>query len=106
MRLSLVALLLAVVVAIDGLALRLSAHQRADLAVRANRVLDVRTGRYDGPVVLLVSGTRIARVIPANRFTASDAARVIDLGDLTVVPGLIDAHVHLGIGGPVRANAL
>ena len=109
MRMSLVASLLPVLVAIgvagDGRS-RPFAHQRADLAVRANRVLDPRTGRYDGPVVLLVGGARITRVIPASRFDASDASRVIDLGDLTVVPGLIDAHVHLGIGGPVRANAL
>lgn len=31
---------------------------------------------------------------------------MIDLGDLTVLPGLIDGHVHLAIGGPVRATAL
>src|SRR5688572_20668289 len=81
-------------------------RERADLAVRAARVLDIRTGRYDGPTVVLVSGTRISRVIPARQFDARDAARTIDLGDMTLVPGFIDAHVHLAIGGPVRANAL
>ena len=33
-------------------------------------------------------------------------ARVVDLSAYTVLPGLIDAHVHLAIGGPVRENAL
>jgi imidazolonepropionase-like amidohydrolase len=83
-----------------------AAGQRADLAVRAARVLDVRTGRYRGPAVLLVTGTRITATVPAARFDARSASRVIDLGDMTIVPGLIDAHVHLAIGGPVRANAL
>jgi imidazolonepropionase-like amidohydrolase len=80
--------------------------QRADLAVRAARVLDVRSGRYSGASVVLVTGTRITSVIPASRFDARSASRVIDLGEMTIVPGYIDAHVHLTIGGSVRANAL
>jgi imidazolonepropionase-like amidohydrolase len=83
-----------------------TSSQRADLAFRAARVLDVRTGRYSGPTVLLVAGTRITAIVPVTRFDARTASRVIDLGDMTVIPGLIDAHVHLTIGGPVRANAL
>jgi imidazolonepropionase-like amidohydrolase len=78
----------------------------ADLAVRAARVLDVRTGRYSGPSVVVVAGSRVVRVVPTSAFDARTASRVVDLGDATIVPGLIDAHVHLAIGGPVRANAL
>jgi imidazolonepropionase-like amidohydrolase len=80
--------------------------QRADLAVRVARVLDVQTGKYTGPSVILVTGTRISGVVPAGRFDSSRAARLIDLRDLTAVPGMIDVHTHLGIGGTVRANAL
>jgi imidazolonepropionase-like amidohydrolase len=83
-----------------------AAAQRADLAIRAARVLDVRAGRYTGPSVVLVAGSRIVAVVPVERFDAGSAARTIDLGDLTLIPGLIDAHVHLAIGGPVAANAL
>ena len=82
------------------------AAPHTDLVVRAARVLDVRTGRYSGPTVILVSGTRITGLLPAAGFDARNASRVIDLGDMTVVPGLIDAHVHLAIGGPFRTNAL
>jgi imidazolonepropionase-like amidohydrolase len=82
------------------------AAPHTDLVVRAARVLDVRTGRYSGPTALLVAGTRITGLLPAARFDARNALRVIDVGEMTVVPGLIDGHVHLAIGGPVRANAL
>ena len=44
--------------------------QRTDLAIRAARVLDVRSGQYSGASVVLVSGTRITSVIPASRFDA------------------------------------
>jgi imidazolonepropionase-like amidohydrolase len=80
--------------------------QRADLAVRSTRILDVERGRYREPSVLLVSGTRIIGIVPAGQFDARTASRVIDVGDMAIVPGLIDVHVHLAIGGPVRANAL
>jgi imidazolonepropionase-like amidohydrolase len=83
-----------------------AAAQRSDLAVRVGRILDVETGKYSGPSVILVNGTRISAVVPAARFDSTRAARYINLGDLTAIPGLIDVHTHLAIGGPVRANAL
>jgi imidazolonepropionase-like amidohydrolase len=78
---------------------------RAELAVRAARILDVTTGRYSGPSVILIKAGRIAEIVPAARFDRGSADSVLDLGALTVLPGLIDAHVHLVIGGPPRANA-
>jgi imidazolonepropionase-like amidohydrolase len=69
-------------------------------------VLDVERGRYREPSVLLVAGTRITGILPATQFDARMASRTIDVGDMTIVPGLIDTHVHLTIGGSVRANAL
>src|SRR5262245_59377923 len=82
------------------------AAPRADLAVRSTRILDVRQGRYREASVVLVKGTRIVGVVPAAEFNPRRASRVIDAGDMAVLPGLIDAHVHLTIGGSVRANAL
>ena len=81
------------------------AGARADVAVRVARVLDVKTGQYSGPSVVLITGGRITRIIAQDRFDARGAGSMIELGDLTLLPGLIDAHVHLAIGGPVRANA-
>jgi hypothetical protein len=53
----------------------------------------------DGGV--LIDGTRIVAAGPAGPLRASAGTEVIDLGDVTILPGLIDTHVHLGFdGGP------
>lgn len=55
------------------------------------------TGRDPyGPGTVVVSEGRIQAVGPASQVTAPRDARVIDLGGKTVMPGLIDAHAHVG----------
>jgi imidazolonepropionase-like amidohydrolase len=63
------------------------------IVLHAARLLDVKTGRVLKPGEVLVRGERIVEVGSAVRHTAG--AEVIDLGDRTLLPGLIDAHVHL-----------
>jgi imidazolonepropionase-like amidohydrolase len=60
-------------------------------AVRAARLLDVTTGRVTGPAVVTIENGRIAAVGP----DAPAGANVTDLGDVTLLPGFIDTHVHL-----------
>ena len=55
---------------------------------------------------MLVNGTRIADVIPAARFHPEMSDSVLDLGDLTLLPGLIDSHVHLVIGDGIHRAAM
>ena len=69
---------------------------RAELALRAGRVLDPVAGRYDESAVILVRNGRISDVIPAREYRADVADSVVDLSQLTVLPGLIDGHVHRG----------
>jgi imidazolonepropionase-like amidohydrolase len=78
---------------------------RADLAIRAAGVLDPASGVITRDVVVLVRGDRIAGVIPRRALDTTTVARVIDVGNAMLLPGLIDAHVHLTIGGPPKANA-
>lgn len=85
---------------------RVAPLQRAAFAVRANRILDPRTGQYSPPSVILIRQGRIADVLPAAAYNSELADSTIDLRELTVLPGLIDAHVHLAIGGSVADNAL
>ncbi|WP_406350343.1 amidohydrolase family protein [Streptomyces sp. NBC_00658] len=69
------------------------------------RVFD-GTGRDPLPVEVLVEGNRIAAVadnIPADQ---RRAARVIDGGGGTLIPGLTDAHAHLGFGSTVEHRSL
>ena len=56
-------------------------------------MLDVANGRIVSPGEILVQGERIVAV--GSSVNHPPGAEVIDLGDTTLMPGLIDAHVHL-----------
>ena len=85
----------------------LVAGGRADAqrtVLRAGRLLDVRSGQVARDVNVVIEQRRIVSIGPASAPVSGDS--VIDLSSYTVLPGLIDGHVHLAIGGPVRENAL
>ncbi|HUI56693.1 MAG TPA: amidohydrolase family protein [Bryobacteraceae bacterium] len=63
------------------------------IVLRAARLLDVETGRIVAPAEILVQGERIAEV--GASVTHPPGADTIDLGDRTLLPGLVDAHIHL-----------
>jgi imidazolonepropionase-like amidohydrolase len=67
------------------------AAQEPTLVVRAARVLDGRGGVATGVDVLVRDG-KIVSVVPRGDVPAG--ARLVDLGDRTLLPGLIDAHTH------------
>jgi imidazolonepropionase-like amidohydrolase len=62
-------------------------------AVRPGRLLDVVSGDVLSDRVVLVDGERIAAVV-AEHETPTDV-RLLDLPDLTLLPGLVDCHAHL-----------
>ncbi len=70
--------------------------------VRAARILDVRLGKTVGPVEILVEGNRIRET--GQHVAHPAGAEYIDLGDVTLMPGLIDAHVHLFLHVGNEAN--
>ncbi len=63
------------------------------IVLRAARLLDVETGKMLAPGEVLVEGERITEV--GSQVKHPPSAERIDLGDRTLLPGLIDAHVHL-----------
>src|ERR1700678_2447236 len=63
------------------------------IVLRAARLLDVETGRTTAPGEILVQGGLIVEV--GAKVNHPHASEFIDLGDTTLLPGLIDAHVHL-----------
>jgi imidazolonepropionase-like amidohydrolase len=80
-------------------ALSLSTAQAAELTITADRLLDVRTGRMVQNPEILVRDGRIVSVKPASAAPAAapsgEAGTRIALPGMTLVPGLIDMHVHL-----------
>src|SRR5580693_3924676 len=65
------------------------------VAVRAGRMFDARSGTNLPDQIILIKGDRIVEVGPASRIQVPAGMRVIDLSRATVLPGLIDRHVHL-----------
>jgi imidazolonepropionase-like amidohydrolase len=63
--------------------------------VKAGRLIDPETGTSTPNVVVVIEQGRI-RAIGAG-LAIPKGAQVIDLGDLSVVPGLVDAHTHMGL---------
>jgi len=63
------------------------------IVLHAARVLDIENGRVLTPGEVLVDGERIVEVGMTVKHPAG--AEIVDLGDRTLLPGLIDAHVHL-----------
>jgi imidazolonepropionase-like amidohydrolase len=63
------------------------------IVLHAARLLDVETGKIIAPGEVLIQGDRIAAV--GSSVQRSPGANIIDLGDRTLLPGLIDAHIHL-----------
>lgn len=75
-----------------ALAAAASAVSAETTYVVADRMLDLETGRYlDRPVIAVDGG----KVVSVGSGVAPAGAQVIDLTGHTILPGLIDMHVHL-----------
>jgi len=81
------------------LALTLSARGQAPapsphpIVLHAARLLDIKAGKLIKPGEVLIQGDRIVEV--GSTVKHPGGAEIIDLGDRTLMPGLIDAHIHL-----------
>jgi imidazolonepropionase-like amidohydrolase len=71
--------------------------------LRSARLLDVDKGELLEPGALLINGDRIVEVAPTS---VPEDAVTIDLGDLTLLPGLMDMEVNLLLGGPNHESPL
>jgi imidazolonepropionase-like amidohydrolase len=82
------------------MAFAVAASAQKAVVLRAARLIDGRGGNVVSPAVIVVRGNKIESIggaIPAD-------AQVIELGDMTLLPGLIDAHVHTLLQGDVTAE--
>jgi imidazolonepropionase-like amidohydrolase len=67
--------------------------KRIVVVVRAARLLDVERGRIINQPVVVIEGGRIAAV--GANLAVPPGAQVFELGNATLLPGLIDAHTHI-----------
>jgi imidazolonepropionase-like amidohydrolase len=63
----------------------------ATSAVRAGRLIDVRTGRVTTNAYILIAKDRVLRIADS----APTGVSIVDLSRYTVLPGLIDSHAHV-----------
>ena len=93
-------------IALAALALALSApalstsdpatEATRNTVITAARYLDVRTGKYiEHPAIFVGPDGRITGIADARTVRWTADTKHIDMGDKTLLPGLIDMHVHL-----------
>ena len=86
----------------SGPARRFVVPAAQQVAIRAGRLFDARTGTLLTNQVVLIKGDRIAEVGASLQIPSG--VRVIDLSAATVLPGMIDTHVHVNTGGQTPAE--
>ena len=67
----------------------------AAVAIRAGHLFDSRAGTLLAERVVVLRDDRIVAVGPPTEVSIPAGARVIDLGNATLLPGLVDAHTHM-----------
>ncbi len=72
------------------------------IILRADRWLDIVRGEVRSPAVLVVDGSHIAAVSPGE---LPSPATELDLGNVTLLPGLMDMELNLVIGGPFSGSS-
>ena len=71
------------------------------IVLRADRCVDIDAGEVRSPAVIVVDSDRIAAVNPTELPTTADE---LDLGDVTLLPGLMDMELNMLMGGPHGGN--
>jgi imidazolonepropionase-like amidohydrolase len=74
------------------------------IALRSARMIDVEEGSVIQDAVVLVEGLRIVAAGTREQVSIPEGVRLLDLGTCWLVPGLVDAHVHLAWGAAADAG--
>jgi len=66
--------------------------QTSSITIKAKQLLDVKSGEFISPAVVVIKNGLISAVNPS---TIPENTQIIDLGEQTLLPGLIDMHTHI-----------
>lgn len=91
-----IGLALALNSAADASALEAPKPEPKPLVIKAGRLFDGSGDVYRSGQVVVIEADRITAVGPAGQVKQPEGAVVIDLSEATLLPGLIDAHTHIG----------
>lgn len=80
-------------------------RQAPPTVLHAGGFIDVVSGSRVRDGLVVITGDRITALGPATTVTVPPNAQRIELGNATLLPGLIDSHVHLTLAGTPEANA-
>jgi imidazolonepropionase-like amidohydrolase len=75
------------------------------ILIKAGHLLDPRSGKVLSPAAVLVENGKIKQIGSPSEISAPSGAKIIDLGNATLLPGLIDSHTHLFLDVVAPAEA-
>jgi imidazolonepropionase-like amidohydrolase len=73
--------------------------------LKAGRLLDPRTGNVLSPVAVLIENGKIKQVGATSEVQTPSGTEIVELGNATLLPGLIDSHTHLLVDPITPAEA-
>lgn len=82
-----------------------TADQSPVTVLQARALVDVQRGVLIDNGLVVVTGDRITAAGPSSQITVPEGARRVVLAGATLLPGLVDLHVHLTLAGNPEANA-
>ena len=72
-----------------------AAESPVTTVIRAERMITIASPVLVRNAVVVVTGERVVAAGPSASVTVPPGAKVIDLGDVTLLPGFIDSHTHI-----------
>ena len=73
----------------------MSEREASPMVLRGGRLIDGTGAEPVSDAVIIIDGDKIAQVGPASQMGLPATAEVVEIAGKTILPGLIDAHVHL-----------
>lgn len=80
----------------------------ARVIIRSSRVIAGKDAKLMNDSAAIIEGSKVAAIVPNSELPRATDEKTVDLnlGDMTVLPGLIDVHTHLMLGHGTEGRSL